>query len=549
MIVNNKFLIFPLLASYFLLACDPGAPSGPDEFSATGYAQPLSQQEFNQLAPEQQYEVANKLYGTMFRGINPEDFFDTSAGILNLVPASKTFLVDTKKQLSIEMAVADIIALNKDIDGLDEQGIPVEADAKYTFDNMSEDSVRPMQRPLAYIKEDPISKDLLVQWMAYFLSNTIMFSPATEMDAPNSIDANNMYFFLTNHLQNESSVRDIIRANLSTLARWRVSRSAENHALEAFELYLGKFNNTEKDEQNTYRGGVACQQYYLTSEADGYLLSFTGTFNAVPQLVLDNNYVTTCEDLYGVIAGHELLMPRVNEVIINYLMSGRSLEDRLKMNAAIVQSGAETFRDIFTAILYSREYLLNTERPKSFEENLIPLLDKLKWNPRNNQDPVDKKIFENMTESSGSIRLYMGAMGWDAMTYKIGRIPDVPVDFKSFANYHKSIREDFLKKTVSYSGGKNDNSGLFYDENGDVRPFIGKLSVDGYINYLFLATLYRKPSTVEIEDLTAVYKLRNHLQLTAGVFIIKPDKYDEMAEITFDYISRLPEFYYFRAIN
>ena len=123
------------------------------------------------------------------------------------------------------------------------------------------------------------------------------------------------------------------------------------------------------------------------------------------------------------------------------------------------------------------------------------------------------------------------------------------MDFKSFANYHKSIREDFLKKTVSYSGGKNDNSGLFYDENGDVRPFIGKLSVDGYINYLFLATLYRKPSTVEIEDLTAVYKLRNHLQLTAGVFIIKPDKYDEMAEITFDYISRLPEFYYFRAIN
>ena len=86
-------------------ACDPGQPESSAGFNASGYAAPLSQAEFNSLPPEQQYQVASKLYGTLFRGISAEDFFDLDAGTSSLSPKSSTFLVDTKKALERTLTV------------------------------------------------------------------------------------------------------------------------------------------------------------------------------------------------------------------------------------------------------------------------------------------------------------------------------------------------------------------------------------------------------------------------------------------------------------
>jgi len=249
-------------------------------------------------------------------------------------------------------------------------------------------------------------------------------------------------------------------------------------------------------------------------------------------------------------------MPRVTEVIINYLMSGRSQEDRLRMNAAIVNSGPTTFQDIFTAILFSKEYLLNTERPKSFEENLFPMMDKLRWNPRVSNG---SSLFIDMTNTGSSSRLKLAGMGWDTMTYKIGRLPDVPVDFKDFANYHKSMRENLLFRTGLFSGGTSAGgfTGLYYDENGDARPFIAGLSLNDFIDYLFLITLDRRATDVEKSDLTVMFNDPNgdsnsndtYLRTLNGGLAVKPQSNHLAAQIAFDYISRLPEFYYFKAIN
>jgi len=290
-----------------------------------------------------------------------------------------------------------------------------------------------MQLPLARIKEYPISRDLYVQWMAYFLSNTIMYSPAVEMESTDSVDAQNMFRFLTNSIRDGSSVRQMIRSNLPSLARWRVSRSSENHALEAYELYLGLFET----EEDSVKGGIACKDFYLTDEDSGYVLSTTNIPNTEPQLILGTSFITTCDDLYEVIAGHPLVMPRAVEVLVNYMFSGRSREDRVDIINSIVSSGAETYEDIFTAIIFSREYLLNTERPRSFEESLMPLLDTLKWNAASTGGDVGKRIFENMSSSYRNKILYLGNKGWHSMMLKIGRLPDVPLDALIFANYHK----------------------------------------------------------------------------------------------------------------
>ncbi len=379
----TKAAVISVLASFAftgLMGCDPGQPDGASQdLQISGFAAALSQSEFNSLPPEQQYQVASKLYGTFFRGISAEDFFDLNAGTTSLQPKSSNFLLETREKLKTALPIEKLDEVTTLIDGLDEEGNPDRDEAKYLFhtDTRPDVNQRAIQIPLARIKEYPVSRDLYVQWMAYFLSNTIMYSPAIEMETADALDAANMFSFLSSKIKDKQSVSAMVRANLPSLARWRVSRSSENHALEAYELYLGLFET----EEDSVKGGIACKDFYLTDEAADYIISNTGFVNTEPQLILESSFVTTCNDLYDVIAGHPLIMPRAVEVLVNYIFSGRSREDRVAIINSITSSGVETYEDIFTAMIFSREYLLNTERPRSFEESLLPLLDTLKWDP------------------------------------------------------------------------------------------------------------------------------------------------------------------------
>ncbi|MBL4712515.1 MAG: hypothetical protein JKX75_08485 [Gammaproteobacteria bacterium] len=547
-----KFL-FLITVAIAVTACDPGSPEGDSGFQAGGAATALSQSEFNALSADEQYMVANKLMGTMFRGVAVEDFFDMNAGITNLRPVDSSFLIRTQNKLSSNLSNAQLLTYDSIIDGLDADGNPDPDNAKYLFDTDSNarNNERAKQLPLARIKEYPISRDMFVHWMAYVLTNTIMFSPAEEMESTDFTDVQNMYRFLVLKLEEGATIRQIVRSNLPSLARWRVSRSAENHALEAYELYLGLFE-TEVD---SYRGGIACKDLYLTNEDDGYLLRRTDFPNTTPQLILGTNYITTCDDLYDVIAGHPLLIPRVVEVIFNYFVElrGDNLAYRRSIINAIVNSGPQTFEDIFTAIIFSKEYLLNIERPKTFEENMMPLLDALKWHPGENAGEVDELIFRRMTEFSDQ-QIFLNGMGWASMEYKIGRLPNVPIDGLSFANHHKSMREEFLMNRSFYDPSGN-NDGFIYAGNSssDVKTFIANMSLNDYIDFLFLGALQRKASASEKVDLIDVYATGvtgNHLTTNGvGDQIVRSGRYDEIAQITFDYITRLPEFYYFRSVN
>jgi hypothetical protein len=225
-----------------------------------------------------------------------------------------------------------------------------------------------------------------------------------------------------------------------------------------------------------------------------------------------------------------------------------NLDYRQQFISSIVASGPETFEDIFNAIIFSKEYLLNIERPKSFEENLMPLLDTLKWDPAANAGDVDESIFRRMTEFDSQMRL--SGMGWDTMTYKIGRIPQVPLDGLSFANYHKALRERLLLNDCSYEGGCNGaGEGLLFDENDALLPSVEQMSPEDYVDYLFLSALHRKATAVEKTDLLALFDTLSHTSIVDDVTEVRSGRHDDIARITFDYISRLPEQYYFRAVN
>lgn len=570
------FYILPCL--FLLWACDPGQPSdgasnsNAIDFKATGAAEALEQDEFNALSPENQYLIANKVLSMMQKGVPVDEFFNLSSGIDNLSVTQTSFIDELRNSLLTELSADERNAINNEIYGVDETGVPDPDLAKYRFFREEDE---PRLLPYAQIMEYPVSRNMFAAWIAHFLANTIMFSPAYEMESTDEVDIARIMSTLQLKVLAGDSVRDIIRQHLPTVSRWRVSRSAENHALEAYELYLGLFD-TEEDSR---KGGIACQEFFLTDDDAGYQLSRTPFINTEPQIILEDYVITSCDELYDVVAGHPLLMLRVTEVIVNYFMDGRSSEDRLAVVESIVNSGANTFEDIFKGILFSREFLLNTERPISYENNALSMLDRLRADRVGNQ-LYSRDIFNNLAGGSffADRQANMHKMGWASSEYKIGRTPNVPMDPLSFASHHKAMRESLINSENAWRGGGrriNDESpwvshvGLLfegYDSDDDdtdiddtrVRPILERMNVSQIIDYCFVTLLARKATNEEKQDLITYLDDPDQNFIdedpdNPGVYFPRGDLntffWEMVAVSSMDYISRLSEFYYQKAIN
>ncbi len=437
--------------------------------------------------------------------------------------------------------------------------------------------------------------------MAQFLSNTILFTCAEEMESTNVNDCQKTYNYLVTELSKDSSVQSIVRGYLPSIMNWRIGRSGQNVGVEGLEEFLGLFDRA-KDADKV---GIACKNIILLPEDQDYELSSTNFPNTEPQVILldDTNgdgvgdsggyFITTCDDFYNVLVGHPLLLPRVCEVVANYFLAERELSDRLGLCQSIVANGATTFADIFSGIIFSSEYLLSTERVKGFDEFLLPTLASLKWDVRANSWPLNRNIFRYMASDENN-PLYVGAMGWHTMTLKIGRLPNVPVDPLSFVEYHNALRRYVLMNSNAYAGrrvsidGEEEyipgllfmsdevlDPGLDEDTREDsvTRPEIAALSPREYLNFLFLSVLKRQPTTEESDallryfgselieaadihdqdddgDTTEIITVNRYFwREENGQPVMSSWAYDDMARVTFDYIARLPETYYFKSIT
>ncbi len=596
-------LVTALLA---LVACQPEQPETLERKNALLDGDfMLSQSSFNSLSKEDQYMVANKILAPMMKGIAVDDFFETSNGLDNLNVKATNFVNNTLSALNTDLSTAQINAINQDIFGydllnddgtpmMDEDGNTLSVQSKYRFDGSE-----PQQQLVARMYEMPISKNQFNAWMAYFLANTIMFSPAREMESTDSNDVYTVLSFLETELSAETPIRDIIRKWMPRQSRFRVARSPENQVLEIKENYLGIFNDLPEEIADTQSGAQACSEYYLTDDSEDYTLRSDPANKNTTQVLFQGYYVTTCEEVYDIVAGHPNVIPRVTEVLINYFLSGRPQSARHSLRNAIVEQEPTTFKQIFTGIIFSREFLLNTRRPKSFEENAMAFLHRAHWNAQANSGNMNRDGIRNVFASrSNNFRTNdkknMTNMGQAPMEYKIGRYPDVPMDVLSFAAYHKAMREDILISQSSWSGSRHpdENDELFpvYDgalyEAGweKLKPSIENFDAEDLINFTFLMTLGRKATTEEsitfdyISDsggnnqpaaTTVTGELEFFLMegLRRGKFYTDDDdsicirtdngrcdgereyNADDIMEIMLDYISRLPEFYYFSTVQ
>ena len=550
--------LIPLTLIVVLLGCEPNNPSedlpAHDLFqnSVTGTAAPLTQAEFNALEPEQQYRVANKLLGTMFRGISVNDFFDLSQGTTTLVPKDPNFLSTVSIKLStalLSQSDADF-QNNKNPDNtvlsIDDYKNKIgrlgSTNALFNISALAEGA--PQEVALAHTTQLPLSLDSFNSWIAYILANTILFSPAEEIDSTSALDTQAVYNRLVDQLSTGASMGSMILAHEQSPQNWRRFRSPEDNTREMIEIYLGVFvpepdGNTANDVVNA---SIACQHLYLSDGEDGlpiYQLVDNGNYNVedVPLPELEA-FVVSCNDFYDLIAKHPKATPRMVATVVETLMLDRSGADRAAMIESITAAGPQTFQDIFSTVLFSKEYLLYTERAKSFEENYYNMAARLKY-----KLPVDHFVrTASCSRRNGCTNdfTFLGNMNWPSMTNKLGRLAGVPLDTLSFAHYHRGFRETMVidnRTDTSASGyrtGLIDNPNTIQpdleDQNTTIpdNAVITEMSDEDFLDYLFITMLERRPEADEIAALTPLMGSQS-----------------QSARVVLDYISRLPEQYYF----
>ncbi len=596
MVNNMARFCLGLLFCFALAACKPSSPEDKaDNRSGAplNHNFTLSQSEFDALSAEDQFMVANKVLSTMYRGIPADEFFDLTQGLDKPVVQYTNFINRTQSALQRDLPNSEIVALNQDIFGVADNTETTDIDESVPARFTNIDNNEPHQIFMARAHAYPISHNQFVQWMSFFLANTIMFSPAREMDSTNTQDVDRVLGYLEKSLSQGKSMREVVRGFLHNLSRWRVSRSPENHALEMFELYLGVFNDTPEEQQNTINGGKACSEWYLTdNNADYQLLRDNTQYGTAEPVKVFNQYVYDCDDLYDVVAGHPLLIPRLIEVISNYFLDGMSAEKKLAVVKNVASTNPETFDDVFLAVMFSKTFLLESERPKSFEENAFNFLHAMHWTPRSNSGALKSDVLDRLYDTSRNDNIGVHKMGWAAMDYKIGRTPFLPMDVLSFASYHQAIRESVLLNEWAYSGRGHPkesdytenvsnprqppfliHDGAFYKAGTqDLKEELDTLNAEEFMDFIFLTALGRRASDMEVgaffeeagpdirdEQNNIIDDNRDWIRVDGeGVMQLRryaigdtlyEDNADNFAEIMLDYISRLPEFYYYKAVQ
>jgi hypothetical protein len=464
----------------------------------------LTAAEYEALPALEKYAVINKLMAVLYKGTAAADFFDLSGGLEPLkISSDTTGIGDVRSALKQPMA--------------DKNAVLARIDETFQFHSRA----RPAQYPLAMLFEFPLSRDYFAVWMAYRLANTILFSPALELETVSYTDVHRVFQRLVNMIENGESIRDVVYAHMVSQENWRRFRSPEDNTREMMEIFLGRFVDGEVP-----RASVACGNWSLTDDSDDYQLLIGYNENTQPQQIMDTT-VTTCTDFYMAVANHADLIPRITSILVGSILNGSPADVQQQVVDTIVSENPLQFEDIFLPIIFSRQFLLNTERPAHVEELFLNIAHRISWWPYANffhhinmpWNNPDYPALKNMKQAS--------------MTYKLGRPAQVPLDTLSFSYFHKAIREQLLLDQRRDLFDAND--GGWQAEFIDVG-----LSGDDLVTYLFVGILSRRPTDTELATLRGVFEDRGYTSEARALY---------QALITMDYISRLSETYYLNGLE
>ena len=480
----------------------------------------LSDSEFNALEPNQKLVVADKLLSTLFFGYK----FQTLQGMID----EGSFISGVQKVLTTDLN--DKTWLEAEI--LDGE--------KYTqYSSNEQEAVDILAR---FFVAKNLDSYFFNNWVAYILTQTIMFSPSYELESSHSPNIARVYNRIVTLLEDEGSMRYITYLHMMSEDNWRRFRSPEDNGREMLEIYT-----LDMDDNHVPIAAKSLQNWKLDRNNDTLVV---GLNENTEELNLFNTTIINGDDFYRELVKSDSFTYGVVRRLVSFFFLDYDTSAVDRVTNSIVSSSPKTWQDILKQIVFSKEYLLKSSRAKSAEELYYSLVRKMDYKHRDTTFHYLKGYLEEMHQAS--------------MKYKLGKLKRVPLDTLSFASYHKMFREQVLLRRTNPDVATNysnwgrqgwsdsflDNSNFSYDYEHEEESLVS------LINYLFKTLMAREATAEEL----AMFK--NHmLELDNGEKVLiyqfnmfssrdDRDRYKRnIAYIVLEYISRIDDLYMQREVK
>lgn len=492
---------------------------------------------FNALSKKEQYLVADKLLATLFFGY-PKKVLDQRI-------ETGTFISDIRKQLSVSTNNMDEVEKNIH-----------DSERYYSSDYRPEVTI--LSR---FFEMKDLDKNYFNHWMSYILTQTILFSPATELDTVSNPDTYGVYNRIYTFLNSEIGLRYGTFIHMQSNENWRRFRTPEDNGREMLEIYALNTNDTDVP-----LAAKALKNWHLSKDGDTLIVGLNQNSEAM-SIAPDIQFASGV-DFYASLAHSKAFIQGVTTRLVDFMFTDTSGPKKAQIIAKIISSKPEAWSDILEQIVFSKEYLLHTSRAKSIEENTFSLMKKFSYN---------SYYYTFSTLSNEMIK-----MNQSAMKYKLGKLTRVPLDDASFGTYQNYLKNEIFRRRsydtdLSWDPHHIDathNSEYFMSDfkNGYRRGIstLNFMSPDNYevieddavqtnknfINFVFNTVVNRDATPAEMTMLSDFFSKTYY----AKNLVYKNDDPDyqqyirynytgTMTYVVLEYISRLDELYFFKEVQ
>jgi hypothetical protein len=464
---------------------------------------------FNALSYQNQLIVADKLLSSLYFGM---PYLDLKA----LINSGK-FISTVRGNL--DKSLNDVAKIENYIVDKDYFHLPIHNETNEV--PLVNSNAIVQHRLFAY---EHLDKNFFEHWMTYVLTQTIMFSPASELSSSTLDTVMPVYNGIYENIKKDASIRHLTYEHISSLYNWRRFRSSEDNGREMIEIFL-----FDREDSHVPPTAKALQNWKLNDKRE-LIIGANENTDPIPMF---NKIIYNGYDFYQALVMSDKFMEGVIRRICNIYFSTFTASKRNLMVSKILASHPENFKDIFVQILFSKEYLYNTDRVKNIDELFYSMAKKIHF-------AHDTHTFETLNRTRVD-------MHQSLMTYKLGMPVSVPMDASSFGVYREFIYKEMMLKikvdVTDYGWGKN---GWVEAELLDESLYEG-VAVDDlekrsekFLNYLFLSTVTREISPSEWELFYGRIEAKNSWFGAGG---------DGSAQIVLDYLSRLVELFQYQKVQ
>jgi hypothetical protein len=479
---------------------------------------PMSDGDFNTLEQSQKYQVASKLYATLFYGTNANTFIEASS--------EDNFITQTQEMFDQPNDPAELSSTESLLT---------------TYKGWGDGEViLPMLARLYHLQP---GKEYMHRWAAYILTQTILFSPAYELATVYTNDAVNVYSNLVRDFDDEVSMQWSTYQHMMSNENWRRFRSPEDNGREMIEIFLMDFNDS-----HVPLAAKALQNWQLDKSSQTLVITLNENTEPITNL-FEGITVFNGEDFYREIVLHPNFLSTICLRLVNIYFPNHTKAEQNIITEQLISSKPVSWTGLLKQIIYSKEYLLYSKKTRSFEESFYPIAKTLQWHPH---EYSFMSIYKNLKE-----------MHQACMKYKLGRETKVPLDSQSFAWYHKTVREKVMINYESNTTFESWDDGWSLKETFKILPteLNSKEKIaEHIIHSLFIPIIGRDATDEEIQffmDMIDKEKYNNTTYKNYKWILLignddPEDDYTQrgyFASMILDYLSRLSITYSFKPVN